>query len=476
VGALAASSRYARIDNVVVSDATEPDLPTTTPSNTTILVTHYASGGMIGLSDHDQLTHFTSEAKYVGDAVYSGGVVGVGTSTEISNSQTRNDNRMSGLYIGGIAGSLDGTAPTKGGLFKRKSAGAPSKVMNNYVRLENNEGSRVGGIVGYAKNTMIENNYFYGDITGAGEGSGVASSLDHSDADGNFYQSGAASQSVGSQRNGSTVENISTFEGKGNAVMLADRVHGRNNLTRVLNAWVREHNANGGNYKTWRSDLDGNNEGFPLFGEPDMIPVRDTMTVYGCDSLEWEGSAYNNGDTLSLHFVDQVEMIDSTMHIRFVLHYGSLTNYADSATIGEAYEGYGFSLTATETELLRESLDSHGTTTLVLADTMQSVHGCDSIVALTLTFHAKSIPDEEPEEAPVNDVKAYPNPTLNFVTIEANDMQHVELYDNDGRLLEDYDAEGKKKITINVGSYSTGIYYLRIHSTAGVTIQKLIKQ
>ncbi len=476
VGALAASSRYARIDNVVVSDATEPDLPTTTPSNTTILVTHYASGGMIGLSDHDQLTHFTSEAKYVGDAVYSGGVVGIGTSTEITNSQTRNDNRMSGLYIGGIAGSLDGTAPTKGGLFKRKSAGAPSKVMNNYVRLENNEGSRVGGIVGYAKNTMIENNYFYGDITGAGEGSGVAASLDHSDADGNFYQSGAASQSVGSQSHGSTVENTSTFEGKGNAVMLADRVHGRNNLTRVLNAWVREHNANGGNYKTWRSDLDGNNEGFPLFGEPDMIPVRDTMTVYGCDSLEWEGTAYNNGDTLSLHFVDQVEMIDSTMHIRFVLHYGSLTNYADSATIGEAYEGYGFSLTATETELLRESLDSHGTTTLVLADTMQSVHGCDSIVNLTLTFHAKSIPDEEPQEAPVNDVKAYPNPTLNFVTIEANDMQHVELYDNDGRLLEDYDAEGKKKITINVGSYSTGIYYLRIHSAAGVTIQKLIKQ
>ena len=475
VGALAAASKDARINNVEVSDYTEPALDDS-PNNTTILVTHYASGGMIGLSDHDSLTSTISAAKYVGDAVYSGGVVGVGTSTTIENNWSYNDNRMSGLYIGGIAGSLEGTAGSKGGFFRKSKSADPSKVTNNYVRLENNEGSRVGGIVGYAKNSIIENNYFYGDITGAGEGSGVAGSLDHSDADGNFYQNGAAKQAVGSQGNGSTVENTSTFTGKGNAVMLADRVHGRNNLTRVLNAWVREQNANGGNYKTWRSDLDGNNDGFPLFGEPDMIPVNDSMIVYGCDSLEWNGSAYNNGDTLSLHFVDQVEMIDSTMHIRFVLHYGSITNHADSATFGEAYEGYGFSLTATETELLRASLDSLGTTTLLLTDTMQSIHGCDSIVTLTLTFHAKSIPGEEPEETPDNDVKAYPNPTLNFVTIEANDMQHVELYDNEGRILEDYDADGKNKLTINVGSYSTGIYYLRIHSAAGVTIQKLIKQ
>ena len=474
VGGLAASSTDARIDNVKVSDDLE-DTDGDGVAVTTILSTHYASGGLLGLSNNDRLTNFTSEAKYVGDAVYSGGVVGYGTSTHITNAQARNDSRLSGLFIGGIAGYLDGTAPSKGGLFKRKSAGAPSVVMNNYVQMLNDNGLHVGGIVGYAKNTVIENNYFYGDIVGANSSSGVAASLDHSDADGNFYQNGAAKEHVGAQSNGSHVTNTSTFNGQGNGVMLADRVHGRNNLTRVLNAWVREHNANGGNYKTWRSDLDHVNGGFPLFGEPDMIPVSDSMIVYGCDSVEWEGIAYNDGDSLLMHVVDQVEMIDSTMHIRFVLHYGSLTNYADSAIIGEDYEGYGFSLTATETELLSSSLDEFGTTTLVLNDTLQGVNGCDSVVTLTLTFHAKSIPGEEPEETPVNDVKAYPNPSLNYIIVEADDMQHVELYDNDGRLLEDYNADGKKKLTIDLATRPSGIYYLRVHSAAGVTIQKFVK-
>ena len=475
VGGLAASSKDAVIRNVSVSDDVE-DTEGSGISATTILSTHYASGGLLGLSKHDTLIDFSSEAKYVGDAVYSGGVVGYGTSTNITNAQARNDSRLNGLFVGGIAGYLDGTAPSKGGIFKRKSAGAPSVVMNNYVQMTNSNGMRVGGIVGLAKNTVIENNYFYGDIMNANSNSGIAASLDHSDADGNFYQNGSAKEAVGEQSNGSHVTNTSTFNGQGNGVTLAQHVNGRNNLTRVLNAWVREHNANGGNYKTWRSDLENVNDGLPIFGEPDMIPVRDTMTVFGCDSIEWDGIAYNNGDTLSLHFVDQVEMIDSTMHIRFVLRYGSITQYADSATIGEAYEGYGFSLSATETELLSTSLDEFGTTTLVLKDTMQSITGCDSVVTLTLTFHAKAISGDEPEETPVNDVKAYPNPTLNFVTIEADDLQHVELYDNDGRVLEDYNADGKKKITINVSGNPTGIYYLRIHSAAGVTIQKLIKQ
>lgn len=473
VGGLAASSKDARIDNVSVSDDEEDN----NGSNaTTILSTHYTSGGLIGISNNDKLTDYSSEAKYVGDAVYSGGVVGYGTSTTISNGQNRNDSRMSGLYIGGIAGYLDGTAPvSKGGLFRRKSAGAPSVVMNNYVQMTSNRANRVGGIVGYAKNSIIENNYFYGDVTGSSNNSGVASYLDRTSADGNYYQNGAAKRNVATVRNGSTVTNTSTFEGEGNAVTLAQSVHGRNNLTRVLNAWVREHNADGGDYKTWRSDLDDANEGFPIFGTPDMIPVHDSMTVHGCDSIEWNGTAYNDGDSLTTHVVDNVEMIDSTMVIRFVLHHGSLESVSDSATVGQAYEGYGFSLSEAETEMLREALDSLGTATLVLSDTLQTAYGCDSIITLTLTFQG-TLSTEKPEAIVTHYVKVYPNPTMNYVSIEADGIQHVELYDNDGRLLENYDANGRAKITIDVTDRSTGAYYLRIHSAGGVTIQKLIKK
>ena len=467
VGTLAASSKDARIDNVIVADSAEVS------STTTILATNYTSGGMIGRSERDAVTNASVKAKFIGDAVYSGGMVGYGVSTSVTNSYGYNDNRMNGLYIGGLAGYLDGTAGSKGGLFRKSKSANPSIVANNYVRLENSNGTRVGGIAGYAKNSVIENNYFYGDIMNAG-GSGVASSLNHSDADGNYYEKGAAKQHVGNSINGSTVDNISTFEGAGNSVTMAESVHGRNNLTRVLNAWVREQNANGGSYNTWRSDLASINSGYPVFGTPDMIPLRDSMTVAGCSNVEWEGSFYNDGDSVTFHTVDSIEMVDSSMTIRFVVHQPAAENYADSATIGQAYDGYGFSLTEAETALLRETMDSLGNAVLVLRDTFQTVYGCDSVVTLTL-FFSGTLDAPEPSFEVQHFVKVYPNPTTSRITIESDGMKHVEFYDNDGRRLKDYDTYSNDIITIDITDYSSGVYYLRIHSAAGVTIQKIVK-
>ena len=467
VGALAANSKDARINNVVVADSVEMS-----PA-TTILATNYTSGGIIGNSERDTLTNTSVKAKFIGDAVYSGGMVGYGISTTVTNSYGYNDNRMNGLYIGGVAGYLEGTVASKGGLFgRRKSAAYPSTVANNYVRLESSNGTRVGGIAGYAKNSIIENNYFYGDINDA-NGNGVAHTLKNSEADGNYYQQGAANHDV-SNNSGSIVTNTSTFAGAGNSVTLEQNVNGRNNLTRVLNLWVREHNANGGNYLTWRSDLDAVNAGFPIFGTPDMIPLRDSMTVAGCVDVEWNGVYYNDGDSLTYHVVDSTEMVDSTMTIRFVVHQPAAENYADSAIIGESYEGYGFTLTEAETALLRETMDSLGNATLVLRDTLQTVHGCDSVVTLTL-FFSGNLDMPEPTFEVQHFVKVYPNPTTSRVTIESDGMQHVELYDNDGRRLKDYDTYSNDTITIDVTDYSSGIYYLRIHSAAGVTIQKIVK-
>ena len=464
VGTLAANSVDARINNVVVSDSVEMS-----PA-TTILATNYTSGGIIGNSERDTLTNTSVKAKFIGDAVYSGGMVGYGMSTTVTNSYGYNDSRMNGLYIGGVAGYLEGTVASKGGLFKRKSAAYPSTVANNYVRLESSDGTRVGGIAGYAKNSVIVNNYFYGDINNA-NGSGVAYTLKNSGADGNFYQKDAAKRDVGSS-SGSTVTNTSTFEGAGNRVILEQHVHGRNNLTRVLNTWVREQNANGGDFLTWRSDLDDVNSGYPIFGQPDMIPVVDSMIVYGCDSVEWEGSYYADGDSRSFRVVDTVEMVDSTMTIRFAAHFSTHEQYADSALVGEDYNGYGFSLTAAETALLQATVDSFGTATLVLSDTLATEYGCDSVITLTLTFYANvSLP-----QVTKSHVLVYPNPTTARVTIEATGMKHVELYDNDGRRLADYDAYGNENITIDIKNYSTGVYYLRVHAADGVTIQKLIKK
>ena len=92
---------------------------------------------------------------------------------------------------------------------------------------------------------------------------------------------------------------------------------------------------------------------------------------------------------------------------------------------------------------------------------------------LTLTFSAtKGVVDV----STTPEVKVYPNPTTSTVNVAAEGMTHVEVYDNEGRRLQDYTAQGQPVVTLDVRHLATGVYYLRIHTPSGVTIQKVIKR
>lgn len=473
VGGLAANSVYSKIDNCAVSDSAEND------ATASILTTHYVSGGLIGRSSHDVITNSKTAAKYVGDAVYSGGMVGHGTATSVTNSGALNISRMSGLYIGGIAGYLDGEAPrTRMLLFH--SNGSSSVLANNYVHLlaEAKHQQRVGGIVGYAENTILENNYAYGKMRNAGVHGGVAGALsNNTSANHNYYAASDADQTVGVAAASANLSDNASFRGKGNAVTISQPVYGVNNLTRVLNRWVRQQNADGGQYKTWRSDLEEVHDGYPLFGQPDLIPVNDTVLVEGCEQVEWQGVVYSEDDQYAVSFIDSVEMVDSTLVTLIRLHYGTNTNLTDSAIIGEEYSGYGFVVSAAESALLRRTLDSTGRATLVLTDTLQTAFGCDSVVTLTLTFHSESNEDIDIVDiSSVSEVKVYPNPTVNIIHVEAEQMSHVEIYDNEGRVLQNRDTYDASSVTLDLSYYPSGIYYVRIHTPNNVTIQKVVKR
>ena len=473
VGGLAANSVYSKIDNCAVSDSAENN------STASILTTHYVSGGLIGRSSHDVITNSKTAAKYVGDAVYSGGMVGHGTATSVTNSGALNISRMSGLYIGGIAGYLDGEAPrTRMLLFH--SNGSSSVLANNYVHLlaEAKHQQRVGGIVGYAENTILENNYAYGKMRNAGVHGGVAGALsNNTSANHNYYAASDAAQTVGVAAASANLSDNASFRGKGNAVTISQPVYGVNNLTRVLNRWVRQQNADGGQYKTWRSDLEEVHDGYPLFGQPDLIPVNDTVLVEGCEQVEWQGVVYTEDDQYAVSFIDSVEMVDSTLVTLIRLHYGTNTNLTDSAIIGEEYSGYGFVVSAAESALLRRTLDSTGRATLVLTDTLQTAFGCDSVVTLTLTFRSESNEDIDIVDiSSVSEVKVYPNPTVNIIHVEAEQMSHVEIYDNEGRVLQNRDTYDASSVTLDLSYYPSGIYYVRIHTPNNVTIQKVVKR
>ena len=470
VGGLAANTRQSRILNCEVADSSNKN------ATATILATHYASGGMVGKADQSTIKNSTTSAKYVGDAVYNGGVVGYGTSTKVYNNGLRNISRMQSVYAGGVAGYLDGqpsdSPATRHGAKSGDDDGR-SYVQNNYVYYTSQgHNQRAGGVVGYAKNTVIENNYVYGDIVGEATEGGVGAVLDEGSlAENNYYENGSATRSVGQHRNNATSSNNIDFSGEGNQVTLSSNNYGINNLTRALNIWVR---AKGGDFKSWRSDLEHQNDGYPLFGTPDMIPVNDSLTVTGCDSVEWDGITYLFDNELVSHFVDSVMMVDSTFTLHIMVNHATREQVEDSVNVGDGYTGHGFELTETEVLMLYRTVGRSHSTTIVLTDTLQSAAGCDSIVTLMLTINPR-LEIEEPTTQ--NQIHIYPNPTTSLVTVEATEtMSHVELYDNHGRRLESYNARNSNDITIDVSHYPSGAYYLRVHTADMVTIQKLIKK
>lgn len=358
---------------------------------------------------------------------------------------------------------------------RKSTPGGRSVIANNYVEVVNSgNAQRVGGIAGRAKNTDIMNNYVYGTVAGSETGGSVAAVMDRGTrAIDNFAANGTAAKTVGRQQGG-MIRNSAKFAGQGNQVILDKRINGVDNLTRVLNRWVREQNANGGDYRSWRSDLVGENNGYPIFGTPDMIPVVAHLYVEGCGEVEFDGIVYNRDTLVTARVIDSVEMVDSNITATVRLHYGVSTTVADTVEYGEGYIGYGFTISADELHMLNLTLDSAGYASIILSDTLSTSFGCDSIVTLMLTF--SGMPDVPPSVETEFSVNVYPNPTTGKVNVEADGMTHVEVYDNEGRKLQDYDAYDRDKLTVDMTGYASGIYFVRVHSAAKVVIQKVIKE
>ena len=471
VGTLAANSVQTKIINCSVIDSLEG-----AATSTTLLTTRHTSGGMVGKADRTTINLSSTSAKYVGDAVYSGGMVGYATGSKIYNNYMRNLSRMSAVYLGGVAGYADAaTTYTPSSRSRAKSGDSDGRtyIKNNYVQsIDQGRTQRMGGLVGYAKNSVIENNYVYGDVTGESTEGGIGAVLDDgAQATHNYYENKAVNHAVGQTRGSASIAHNEGFSGSGNQVTLNQPDYGVDNLTRVLNIWVR---ANGGTFRSWRSDLAGDNHGYPVFGTPDMIPVADSLTVTGCDSVEWEGITYLFDDEVISHVVDSVMMVDSTFTLRIMVNHATREQVEDSVNVGYGYSGYGFELTETEVLMLFRTEGRSQTTTIVLTDTLQNASGCDSIITLMLTINPR-LGIVEP--ATQNTIRIFPNPTTARVTVEASEaMSHVELYDNHGRRLESYNARNSSDITIDVSHYPAGAYYLRVHTADNITIQKLIKK
>ncbi|MFN8274000.1 MAG: T9SS type A sorting domain-containing protein [Flavobacteriaceae bacterium] len=66
-------------------------------------------------------------------------------------------------------------------------------------------------------------------------------------------------------------------------------------------------------------------------------------------------------------------------------------------------------------------------------------------------------------------IVVYPNPTSGFIAIEANALQQIEIYNINGKRL-----ENTNKSQIDLSQYPCGIYFLKIISNKGSTLKKVV--
>ena len=407
-----------------------------------------------------------------GDAIYAGGFVGLACDATVRDNAFQNVgyidiSKLSAIYVGAFVG------------YNRPSGGKSatrSVINNNFARIvTSDKAQRVGGLVGYAENLEMNNNYVYG-VTDYDKQYGFVGGIagyigDNVNISNCYYIDGMAQDMVGYSM-GTLPQKSTTFSGKGNKVLLKQPVDGYTNLTRALNAWVRDNSDT--TYNKWRSDLDGVNYGLPLFGVPDIIPVNDTIDVTICDEIEFDGITFDQSGVYVFHVVDSSDFVDSTLTVILTVNHGDTTLIFDTIDLGNDYEGNGFSISASEMMGNLNAQRVNDVYVMRFVDSLYNVNGCDSTVVLTLYVNNTGVGTPEVVEK-LADVKVYPNPTLGIVNVEGSDLQSVEVYDNISRRVLSTKVEGDKT-SFDLRDHAAGSYYVRVKTAHGTVVKKVIKK
>lgn len=98
----------------------------------------------------------------------------------------------------------------------------------------------------------------------------------------------------------------------------------------------------------------------------------------------------------------------------------------------------------------------------------QAEAGCDSSIVLRLTISEISISAVDE----LGNINLFPNPTIGKVTIIADGIAKVEVFDQNGRIVTTF----LNTNVIDIQRLTTGSYTLRITLLNGIAIKRIINQ
>ena len=178
-----------------------------------------------------------------------------------------------------------------------------------------------------------------------------------------------------------------------------------------------------------------------------------------CENVpfEWRGSEYTTEGT----YYDSLVTVSGCDSI-FVLN----------LTVNPVYDIY------VNDTAIREHEYTYGTLVITPSDSgsfnydiqFYTIFNCDSIVHLTLyVAYNDGIDDHSPVE-----FSFYPNPTSAQVNISGDQMRLVEVFGINGKLIRRADADTPEFTKLDVSSFPTGHYLVRITLNNGNTITRKI--
>ena len=95
-------------------------------------------------------------------------------------------------------------------------------------------------------------------------------------------------------------------------------------------------------------------------------------------------------------------------------------------------------------------------------------NGCEATAEITVNVTIGI------DENTMNEVKVYPNPTENELNVECIGMQEIIVFMPNGQLVEKIKVDTDKYL-INLNEYNMGIYFLKIISKDGISVEKIMR-
>ena len=179
--------------------------------------------------------------------------------------------------------------------------------------------------------------------------------------------------------------------------------------------------------------------------------ISGTDVITACDSYTWiDGVTYTSSNNTAQYTLTNAAGCDSVVTLNLTINHSVYDTIVDTDINEYTWNG----------EIYTQSG--------VYEYVAQTATGCDSIVVLILTI--QNIGVEVPDM--LDNLKFYPNPAQSIITFNTEDIVKVEVLDGMGRMV----AVVENSYRIDISQLVKGYYTMRITTSKGITIRRVVKQ